>query len=90
MHPAYRHLLTAVLASTLASTALVIAPVVSPARAEEMRTVTLRVAADETYRAQGGWEATIRSAVGTVSDIYTKRFQIRFVIRDIVPWTLGE
>ena len=90
MHSACRHLLTAVLASTLASTALVIAPVVSPARAEEMRTVTLRVAADETYRAQGGWEATIRSAVGTVSDIYTKRFQIRFVIRDIVPWTLGD
>jgi Flp pilus assembly protein TadD len=60
------------------------------ARAEEPRTVTLRVAADETYRAQNGWEGTIRSAVGTVSDIYTKQFQIRFVIRDIVPWTLGE
>jgi len=34
VHPPYRHLLTAVLASTLASTALVIAPVVPPARAD--------------------------------------------------------
>jgi Flp pilus assembly protein TadD len=62
----------------------------SPASAEEPRTVTLRVAADETYRARGDWEATIRSAVATVSDIYAKRFKIRFVIREIVPWTLGE
>lgn len=62
----------------------------SPAGAEELRTVTLRVAADETYRTRDDWEATIRSAVGTVSDIYAKHFKIRFVIRDLVPWTLGE
>lgn len=90
MRPAHRFLLTTVLASSLASTALVTELAVPAARAEELRTVTLRVAADETYRAQAGWEATIRSAVGTVSDIYAKRFQIRFVIRDIVPWTLGD
>ena len=74
----------------LVSTLLPVASAVPTARAEEPRTVTLRVVADETYRAQGGWEASIRSAVGTVSDIYAKRFQIRFVIRDIVPWTVGE
>src|SRR5512144_2815815 len=62
----------------------------APAGAEELRTVTLRVAADETYRARDDWETTIRSAVGTVSDIYAKRFKIRFVIREIIPWTLGE
>ena len=90
MRLAHRLLLTTVLASSLASTALVTELAVPAAGAEELRTVTLRVAADETYRAQAGWEATIRSAVGTVSDIYTKRFQIRFVIRDIVPWTLGD
>jgi hypothetical protein len=80
-------LLTTVLAwATLLGTPAVS----SPAGAEELRTVTLRVAADETYRAQEDWEATIRSAVGTVSDIYARRFKIRFVIREIVPWTLGE
>lgn len=78
------------LAMCLVSASLLGAAGVPRARAEEPRTVTLRVAADETYRAQNGWEGTIRSAVGTVSDIYTKQFQIRFVIRDIVPWTLGE
>lgn len=54
MRPAHRLRLTTVLASTLAVTALAIAPAVPAARAEELRTVTLRVAADETYRAQAG------------------------------------
>jgi Flp pilus assembly protein TadD len=78
------------LTTCLASATPMGTAVPSPARAEELRTVTLRVAADETYRAGDDWEATIRSAVGTVSDIYAKRFKIRFVIREIVPWTLGE
>jgi Flp pilus assembly protein TadD len=78
------------LATLLGSATLPGTPVVPPARAEGPRTVTLRVAADETYRARGDWEATIRSTVQAVSEIYAKRFQIRFVIREIVPWTLGE
>ncbi len=54
-----------------------------------LRTVTMRVAPDETYRAQRNWEAALRSTVATISDIYEKNFQIRFVILDIVPWTAG-
>jgi len=78
------------LATLLASATPLGTPVTPPARAEELRTVTLRVAADETYRARGDWEATIRSAIDTISEIYAKRFNIRFVIREILPWTLGE
>ena len=55
-----------------------------------LRTVTMRVAPDETYRAQRNWEAALRSTVATISDIYEKNFQIRFVILDIVPWTASQ
>jgi tetratricopeptide (TPR) repeat protein len=59
------------------------------AQSAGLRTVTVRVAPDETYRAQANWQATLRNTVATVSDIYEKAFQIRFVILDIVPWTAG-
>jgi len=49
----------------------------------------MRLAPDETYRAQSNWEAALRNTVQTVSAIYEKQFQIRFVIADIVPWTSG-
>jgi tetratricopeptide (TPR) repeat protein len=49
----------------------------------------MRLAPDETYRAQPNWEAVLRKTVETVSDIYERKFQVRFVIVDIVPWTAG-
>jgi tetratricopeptide (TPR) repeat protein len=58
------------------------------AQSTEVRTVTLRVAADESYRAGAEWEADLRRTVQIVSDIYEKQFQIRFVILDVVPFTL--
>jgi Tfp pilus assembly protein PilF len=60
-----------------------------PAQPAELRTVTMRLAADDTYRAQPNWEANLRATVATVSAIYERNFQIRFVILDIVPWTTG-
>ena len=57
---------------------------------EELRTISLRLVADETYRARDGWEPALHSTVTRVSEIYAKQFQIRFVVRDVVPWTLGE
>ena len=63
-----------------------------PAQAQapaDVRTVTMRAAPDEAYRAQPNWEAGLRTSVATVSAIYEKTFQIRFVILDIVPWTVG-
>ena len=48
------------------------------AQSTEVRTVTLRVAADETYRAGAEWETDLRKTVQIVSDIYEKQFQIRF------------
>ena len=60
-----------------------------PAQPGELRTVTMRLAADDTYRAQPNWEANLRATVATVSAIYERNFQIRFVILDIVPWTTG-
>lgn len=64
----------------------------SPGQAQpaDLRTVTLRLAADDTYRAQPNWEANLRATVGTVSAIYERNFQIRFVILDIVPWASGK
>ncbi|HEX5531156.1 MAG TPA: M12 family metallo-peptidase, partial [Methylomirabilota bacterium] len=39
--------------------------------------------------ARPGWEAELRRTVKTVSDIYERAFQIRFVIQDVVSWTIG-
>jgi tetratricopeptide (TPR) repeat protein len=57
-----------------------------PGQPADLRTITMRAAADETYRAQANWEANLRSTVATVSAIYEKNFQIRIVILDIAPW----
>jgi TonB family protein len=61
-----------------------------PAPYSEVRIVTLRAVADEMYRAQPGWDAMLRRTIQTVSDIYERRFQIRLVVRDVVPWTIGQ
>lgn len=57
-----------------------------PAQPADLRTITVRAAPDDTYRAQANWEANLRSTMATVSAIYEKNFQIRFVILDIAPW----
>src|SRR5216117_511857 len=59
------------------------------AQPADVRTITMRVAADESYRARTDWEAALRNTVQVVSDIYEKHFQVRFVILDIVPLTAG-
>ncbi|HWP77226.1 MAG TPA: TonB family protein [Methylomirabilota bacterium] len=69
--------------------ALLLSPAPALAQPTELRTVTLRAAPEEMYRAQINWEATLRQTVKTVSAIYEKNFQIRLVIQDIVPWTVG-
>jgi TonB family protein len=62
----------------------------SPSQSSEIRVVTMRAVADEMYRAQPGWEPMLRRTIQTVSDIYERQFQIRLVIRDVVPWTIGQ
>src|SRR5437867_10204125 len=57
------------------------------AQPADVRTITMRVAADGSYRALPDWEAALRSTVQVVSDIYEKHFQVRFVILDIVSFT---
>lgn len=59
------------------------------AQPPEIRIVTVRAVAEELYRAQPGWEAMLRRTVQTVSEIYERTFQIRFVVRDVVPWSIG-
>lgn len=59
------------------------------AQTPDIRTITVRVAPDEAYRAQPNWETTLRTIVKVVSDIYERNFQIRLVILDIVPWNAG-
>ena len=62
----------------------------SPSQSSEIRVVTMRAVADEMYRAQPGWEPMLRRTIQTVSDIYERQFQIRLVVRDVVPWTIGQ
>ncbi len=61
---------------------------VNPATAQpsDVRTLTLRAAPDQSYRAQPSWEANLRTNVAAVSALYEKVFRIRFVLLDIVPW----
>jgi tetratricopeptide (TPR) repeat protein len=58
----------------------------STAQPVDVRTVTMRVAADESYRSLPDWEANLRRIVRVVSDIYEKQFQIRFVVLDLVQF----
>jgi len=62
---------------------------VDPASAQpaEVRTLTMRAAPDQSYRAQPSWEANLRTNVAAVSALYEKAFRIRFVLLDIVPWS---
>ena len=55
------------------------------AQPADVRVLTLRVVAEEMYRARPGWEAELRRTVQTVSDIYERSFQIQ----EVVPWTIG-
>jgi tetratricopeptide (TPR) repeat protein len=57
------------------------------AQSGDVRTLTMRVAADDTYRTRPQWEVDLRNTVQVVSDIYEKQFQVRFVILDVVPFT---
>lgn len=59
------------------------------AQPADVRVLTLRVVAEEMYRARPGWDAELRRTVKTVSDIYEQNFRIRFQIQDVVPWTIG-
>lgn len=61
----------------------------SPLQAGEplkLRSITVRVVADNSFRAAPNWERSIHESVNAVSDIYEKNFQIRFSIVDIIPW----
>jgi len=62
----------------------------APAQSSQVRIVTVRAVADELYRAQPGWNAMLRRTIQTVSDIYERQFQIRLVLHDVVPWTIGQ
>src|SRR5215470_4717693 len=58
----------------------------APAQAADIRTLTMRAAPDESYRAQTNWEANLRTNVAAVSALYEKAFRIRFILLDLVPW----
>lgn len=52
-----------------------------------LRTVSVRVAVDEQYRAKPDWETDLRAVVGAVSATWERRYGIRWEIGAIVPWT---
>jgi tetratricopeptide (TPR) repeat protein len=55
-----------------------------------IRTITVRVAADEPIRSQSGWEAGITRGMKNVSDVWEREFKIRFVLLDLVPWSTAR
>jgi len=44
------------------------------AQSADLRTVTMRVAADDTYRAQPNWETNLRATVATVARRFVSQF----------------
>lgn len=56
------------------------------AKPPPLRTVSVRIAADEEFRSQRLWEEAIRMRLSAVSQVFEQNFQIRFKIVDIVPW----
>jgi len=58
----------------------------APAQPAAVRTLTIRAAPDESYRAETNWERNLRTNVAAVSALYEKPFRIRFVLLEIVPW----
>ncbi|MCX5732908.1 MAG: tetratricopeptide repeat protein [candidate division NC10 bacterium] len=55
-----------------------------------MRSVAVRVAADEALRALPGWEVMVRGTVEEVAEIYSRLFQVRWMLVEIVPWSSGD
>lgn len=55
-----------------------------------LRTITLRVAADEEYRSQAGWEELIRAHIGAASHAFEKNFRVRFQVKDFVSWDSND
>jgi hypothetical protein len=54
------------------------------------REVLVRAACDEEFRAQDGWDRRVRRRIEQVSDVFEKRFGIRWVLRDVVEWTSDD
>jgi len=50
------------------------------------RDIPVRLACDEEFRAQDGWEATARGRFESASAVYENRFGIRWEILDVVEW----
>ena len=78
---------TALLAAAILLAVGVVGVNAAPAQPAGVRTLTIRAAPDESYRAQPNWEATLRTNVAAVSALYEKASRIRFVLLDIVPWS---
>ena len=51
-----------------------------------MRTMELRVAADQEFRKYPDWQNTLRRRIGDASKFYEAHFGIRFEIKDIGGW----
>jgi tetratricopeptide (TPR) repeat protein len=51
------------------------------------RLVTIRAAADDSFRAMPGWEQVIRSRISKVSTFYESNLGIGFVLLDVVNWS---
>ncbi len=57
---------------------------------EIRREIRVRIACDEEWRAQKGWEKTARERLAAASAVYEKEFGIRWKAVDVVEWTSDD
>lgn len=55
-----------------------------------LRTVRVRVAADREFRSTRGWESAIRHGFRAVSNLYERKFGIRWEIAEMVNWSSSQ
>ena len=58
----------------------------APPPPRTVREIKVRLACDEEWRAQAGWEALARGRLAAASDVFEKRFAIRWRAVDVVKW----
>lgn len=54
------------------------------------RVIAVHVACDEEFRSVRGWEAIIRERLKAVSEIYDRRFNIRWQMTDLSKWNSSD
>jgi hypothetical protein len=61
-----------------------------PTAAAVVRTIRVRIACDEEWRRQAGWEALARGRLARASAVFEQRFGVRWLGTDLVAWSSDD